>query len=85
MVITNAKYPKSPNAKNELKGAYVKRHAIIGANSTILPGVVIGERSLVGAGSVVTVNVVNATVVAGNPARVIGNIEELPYYMERHK
>lgn len=79
VVITNAKYPKSPNAKNELKGAYVKKYAIIGANSTILPGVVIGERSLVGAGSVVTKDVANETVVAGNPAVVIKNINDLPH------
>jgi len=73
VVITNAKYPKSPNAKKELKEAHVKKNAIIGANSTLLPGVIIGEHALVGAGSVVTKNVPDNAVVAGNPAKVINN------------
>jgi len=80
VVITNAKYPKAPNIKKtDMKGAHVKKYAIIGANSTLLPGVVIGERSLVGAGSVVTRDVADGTVVAGNPAVAIKNIADLPY------
>lgn len=46
----------------------------IGSNSTILPGIEIGEKSIVGAGSVVTKNVAPNTIVAGNPARFIKNI-----------
>ena len=79
VVITNAKYPKSPTAKQDLKGVYVKRYAIIGANATILPGVTIGERALIGAGSVVTKNVSENFVMAGNPAKMINNIGKLPY------
>lgn len=79
VVITNAKYPKSPNVKKELKGAYVKKNAIIGANSTLLPGVIIGEHAFVGAGSVVTKDVPDKNVVAGNPAKVINTIDKLPY------
>lgn len=79
VVLTNAKYPQSPNAKKSLKGPTVRIKAIIGANSTLLPGVVIGENSLVGAGSVVTRNVPPETVVAGNPARIVNEIAELPY------
>lgn len=78
-VITNAKYPKSPNAKKELRGPHIKKCAIIGANSTILPGITIGKHAFVGAGSVVTKDVLDNAVVAGNPARVIKNIAELPY------
>ena len=78
-VLTNAKYPNSPNAKNELKGCHVKKRAIIGANSTLLPGILIGEWAIVGAGSVVTKDVAERTVVAGNPAIPINNISELPY------
>ena len=79
VVFTNAKYPNSPNAKNELKGCYVEKNAIIGANSTILPGIRIGSRAVVGAGSVVTRDVPPGTVVAGNPARIINKIDRLPY------
>ena len=83
VVITNAKYPKSLNAKKELKGAYIKKSAIIGANSTLLPGVIIGEYAIVGAGSVVTKDVQDKCVVAGNPAQVINLIDKLPYHLKR--
>src|SRR5215471_3456096 len=49
----------------------VKRGASIGSGATILCGVTIGERATVGAGSVVTKNVPEGAVVAGNPARVL--------------
>jgi len=48
----------------------VKRGASIGSGATILGGVTIGERAIVGAGSVVTRDVPAGTIVAGNPARV---------------
>lgn len=79
VVITNARYPKSPNVKNELEGAHVRKSAIIGANSTLLPGVIIGENALVGAGSVVTNDVPDSTVVVGNPAKFVKFIDQLPY------
>lgn len=49
--------------------------AWVGAGAIILPGVNIGERSIVGAGSVVTKDVPARTVVAGNPARVIRSVD----------
>ncbi len=79
VVITNAKYPKSPDAKKELKGPYIKKRAIIGANSTLLPGITIGEQAIIGAGSVVTKDVPDKHVVAGNPAKLINKINNLPY------
>ena len=79
VVLTNAKYPASPDAKKNLKGVTIKKGAKIGANSTILPGVVIGSNALVGAGSVVAHDVPEGAVVVGNPAKVIKRIEELPY------
>ena len=79
VVITNAKYPKSPRAKKELKGPYIKKRAIIGANSTLLPGITIGEHAIIGAGSVVTKDVPARHVVAGNPAKLINKINKLPY------
>ncbi|MDH3286072.1 MAG: acetyltransferase [Acidobacteriota bacterium] len=77
--ITNARYPLSPNVKNELLGAIIGRNAKIGANATLLPGVKIGENAIVGAGAVVVRDVDPGAVVAGNPARVINQVEKLPY------
>src|SRR5262245_45430596 len=79
VVLTNAKYPLSPGVKESLQGPRIKRGAKIGANATILPGVVIGANALVGAGSVVVKDVPDGVVVAGNPARIIRQISELPY------
>ena len=79
VVLTNAKYPVSPGVKESLKGPVIKKGAKIGANATILPGVVIGENALVGAGSVVVRDVPDGAVVAGNPAKIIKYISELPY------
>lgn len=75
----NDRYPRSTNNKGFLKKAsdwkiektIVKKGASIGANSTILCGVTIGENAMVGAGSVVVKNVSSNTVVVGNPAREI--------------
>jgi acetyltransferase-like isoleucine patch superfamily enzyme len=52
----------------------VKRGASIGSNATILAGITIGERAIVGAGSVVTKDITPDTIVAGNPAQIIRNI-----------
>ena len=79
VVLTNAKYPLSPGVKDQLAGPVIRVGAKIGANATILPGVVVGEGALVGAGAVVTHDVPAGAVVVGNPARVIRQISELPY------
>ncbi|HEU4572433.1 MAG TPA: DapH/DapD/GlmU-related protein, partial [Candidatus Limnocylindrales bacterium] len=79
-VLTNARYPLSPNAKHELLGPRLEEGAIVGANVTLLPGVVIGRRALVGAGSVVTKDVPPGTIVVGNPAHVVGSVADLPAY-----
>ena len=79
VVITNAKYPLSPGVKETLAGPLIKKGAKIGANSTILPGIVIGVNSLVGAGSVVTKDIPDNAVFAGNPAHFIKMITTLPY------
>jgi acetyltransferase-like isoleucine patch superfamily enzyme len=79
VVLTNARYPVSPDVKKNLKGPVIRRRAKIGANVTILPGVVIGEDALVGAGSVVVRDVPAGAVVVGNPARIIKKISDLPY------
>lgn len=53
------------------KSVLVKEGSWIGANSVILPGVTIGRNSVVGAGSIVTKDVPDFTLVAGNPAKMI--------------
>ncbi|MCM1318292.1 MAG: galactoside O-acetyltransferase [Bacteroides sp.] len=58
------------------KPVRICRRAWIGAGSTILPGVTVGENAVVGAGSVVTKDVEPDTIVAGNPARVIRKISQ---------
>ncbi len=80
VVFTNALYPLSPSAKKELKGPHLMPGAKIGANATLLPGVVIGRDSLVGAGSVVVDDVPDGVVVVGNPARVIKRVGDLAAY-----
>ena len=74
VVLTNAKFPKSPDAKEQLKGPLVGESAKIGANATILPAVHIGRNALIGAGSVVTKDVGDNAVVAGNPAKFVRQI-----------
>lgn len=80
VVITNAKYPNSPAAKNKLKGVRIKMNAKIGAGAVILPGVIIGRNALVGAGAVVVEDVLDGEVVVGNPARVVKKISEIKDY-----
>lgn len=60
-----------------VRGPTIKRGAQIGMNATILPFVTIGERSLVGAGSVVTRDVPPELVVAGNPARILKSTSQV--------
>ena len=54
----------------------------IGAGATILPGAVIGDGAVVGAGSVVTGEIPAGTIAVGNPARVIGDVNE---FVDRHR
>lgn len=79
VVITNARYPLSPRAKEELRGAVVEPEAKIGANATLLPGVRVGRNALVAAGAVVVKDVPDGAVVAGNPAVIINWVKNLPY------
>ena len=57
-------------SKKEWKSTLIKKGAVIGSNVTLMP-VVIGENAVIGAGSVVTKNVPNNSIVAGNPAKPV--------------
>lgn len=72
---TNDKKPKSKHYPDHFLMTLIEKGASIGANATILPGVKIGKYSLVGAGSVVTKDVPEFSIVAGNPAKVIGKVQ----------
>jgi UDP-2-acetamido-3-amino-2,3-dideoxy-glucuronate N-acetyltransferase len=84
VMFTNDTYPRATNADGTLQGeadwevvtTKVKKRAAIGSNATIIAGITIGENALVGAGAVVTHDVPDFAVVAGVPARVIGDVRE---------
>jgi acetyltransferase-like isoleucine patch superfamily enzyme len=79
----NDTYPRATTPDGELQTerdwnvepTLVRRGASIGSGSTILANVVIGERAIVGAGSVVTRDVPPGAIVAGNPARVLRRLD----------
>lgn len=70
----NDRYPKSHNKNWNLESIIIKRGASIGSNSTILPGVTIGENAIIGAGTVVTKDVpANTTVISVNNIKYISS------------
>lgn len=73
-VFTNDLVPRSFNKDWKITTTIVRKGASIGANATIICGNNIGEYALIGAGSVVTKDVPNYGLVAGNPARLIGYV-----------
>ena len=76
-VFTNIINPRSAvSRKKEFKQTLVKKGASIGANATIICGIVIYEFAFVGAGAVATKNVAAYSLVAGNPAKRIGWMSE---------
>ena len=68
VIFTNDKYPKI-GKEWQLLNTKIEDHVSIGAGSIILPGIKIGANSLIGAGSVVTKDVLPGTTVRGNPAQ----------------
>jgi acetyltransferase-like isoleucine patch superfamily enzyme len=80
----NDRFPRATNGQGRLQtdadwnceATRIKRGASIGSGATLLCGVTVGERAIVGAGSVVTKDVPEGSIVAGNPARLIRKITE---------
>ena len=73
---TNVKYPRAFKKAEKFEKTIVKKGASIGANSTIICGITIGEYAMIGAGSIVTRDVPAYTLVVGNPAKIIKRIDE---------
>ncbi len=68
---TNDIFPRSKHYPEKFLKTHIQPGASIGANATILAGVTIGEKAMVGAGAVVTKDVPPYAVVVGNPARIM--------------
>lgn len=76
VTFTNDLVPRSKVYPKEFKKTVLKKGCSIGANSTLISGIEIGEKALIGAGSVVTKSVAPYTVWFGNPAKHRGYITE---------
>ena len=82
VTFTNDRFPRATNGQGQLQTdrdwkcerTHVKRGASIGSGATLLCGITVGARAIVGAGSVVTRDVPDDAVVAGNPARLMRKI-----------
>jgi acetyltransferase-like isoleucine patch superfamily enzyme len=73
-------HPKCPSYKECKRGATVKQWARIGGVVTLLPGVTVGVNALVGGGSTVARDIPDHAVAAGNPAVVLGRIQDQACY-----
>ncbi|WP_309740893.1 MULTISPECIES: acyltransferase [unclassified Chamaesiphon] len=84
VMFTNDLYPRATNVDGSLQTeadwtvieTRVKRGASIGSNATILAGLTIGASALIGAGAVVTRDVADYAIVAGVPARIVGDVRD---------
>jgi UDP-2-acetamido-3-amino-2,3-dideoxy-glucuronate N-acetyltransferase len=84
VMFTNDRFPRATNPDGSLQTeadwkvepTRIKRGASVGSNATVIAGVVVGANSLVGAGAVVTKDVPDHAIVAGVPARVIGDTRQ---------
>ncbi|HHF2994174.1 TPA: sugar O-acetyltransferase [Vibrio diabolicus] len=90
VTLATAGHPIEPELRREVAQfnipIYIGANVWIGANSVVLPGVKIGENSVIGAGSVVTKDIPSNVVAVGNPCRVLREIGEHDkefYYKER--
>lgn len=75
VTFANDAFPRSKAHRSDLLHTVVRRGASLGSGCTLLPGVTIGVRAMVGAGSVVTHDVPAFSIVVGNPARIVGYVD----------
>ena len=73
VVVTNDPYPPS----EQLQGARIKNYAQIGAQSTLMPGVVLNEHCLIGSGSVITKDVEEYSLTLGSPGRHVKDVRDI--------
>lgn len=71
----NDRFPRSKQHLERYPTTLIRKGASIGANATVLPGVVIGSNAMIGAGAVVTRSVPPNAIVVGNPARIVGYVD----------
>jgi len=78
VVFTNILFPRSAVVKKgQYQKTYIRKGATIGANATIICGIEIGNYAFIGAGAVVTKNVLPYALVTGNPAKQTGWVSEM--------
>lgn len=77
VIIANDIHPGCDFSKKCMKGPTIRKGAQIGCNSTVMPFITIGEKALIGAGTVVTKDVPKECVAVGNPSKIIGSIYDL--------
>lgn len=76
VTFSNDLYPRSKRYPTQYSGVTIHKGASIGANATLLPGITIGERAMVGAGTVVTKDVPPCAVVVGNPGKIMRYLDD---------
>lgn len=76
VTFTNDPFPRSKIRPQSFSTTRIEKGASIGANATILPGIVIGRGAMIGAGAVVTRSVSPNAIVVGNPGRIVGYVGE---------
>jgi UDP-2-acetamido-3-amino-2,3-dideoxy-glucuronate N-acetyltransferase len=74
VTFTNDPFPRAQLKPEEYNGVTLEEYVSIGANATLLPGITVGAHAMVGAGAVVTKDVLPRTLVIGNPAKFIRSI-----------
>lgn len=82
---TNDLHPRSKQMLDEYPTTKLRKYASIGANAAILPGLEIGAYAMVGAGAVVTKDVPERALVVGNPAKIVGWMNDDGTPMKKHQ